>query len=250
MKRWSWLVLVLVLALGVVACGDKAELERLKAENTDLTSQVETLTDKVTRLESDLAAAKAALVAPPAVDTAAAAGDTAAAAAPTAAAAGAPIVLTRIMKKDNAYELTFNNAIAVRNVTIKSGANGEFLAFPQRDDGGQYWDYVTLDRAIGAQLLAQVKAGKSESGAASLTLSGVKIKKLEGAQGKTKAFVQFEFNGGALKVLSWSLVEGKSGLFLGTPREKSGNDWVDLVFPVDKAFRETLQQAALAEYNK
>jgi DNA-binding cell septation regulator SpoVG len=138
--------------------------------------------------------------------------------------------------------------ITIRNVQIKSGRGGQFLAFPQRKgSGGKFFNYVKVERADGDYLLNQVKNEETAASPTGFEITGVKVKPIE-STGRTKAFVEFELNG-VLTLYSWSIIEGDRGPFLGSPRDKVGDEWKDLVFAT-REFREQLQTAALAEYGR
>jgi stage V sporulation protein G len=74
-----------------------------------------------------------------------------------------------------------------------------------------------------------------------------RIHRLSG-EGTTKAFCDLLLLDTFL-IKGLRVVEGKSGLFLGMPREQ-GRDgkWYDTFFPVSKEMRKGLQELVLGEY--
>jgi DNA-binding cell septation regulator SpoVG len=164
------------------------------------------------------------------------------------AAATGKVAVTKVEKKDDGYTIVLNNVLSIPKVQIREGANGEFLSFPQRNDNGEFWNYVRVNRADGAVLLEQVKSGTPPANAPQgFTITSTKVKMLD-STGKRKAFVEFDLNDGAITLYSWVIIEGNKGPFLAPPSEKSGDDWEDVLKPVSAEFRKALQDAALAEY--
>jgi DNA-binding cell septation regulator SpoVG len=158
------------------------------------------------------------------------------------------ITVSNIEKDGRNYTITLNGVITIRNVQIKSGSGGQFLAFPQRKgQGDRFFNYVKIERADADFLLQQVKNEEIAATPTGFEITAVKIKLLTGP-GKKKAFVEFELNG-VLKLHSWGIIIGDKGPFLVPPSERVGDDWKDVVF-ASREFREQLQTAALAEYEK
>ena len=82
----------------------------------------------------------------------------------------------------------------------------------------------------------------------SLDFKVVRLHKFEG-DGATKAMCDISISD-EFVVKGFRIVEGKNGLFVGTPREhaKDGK-WYDSAFPVTAEAREALNQVVLAAYN-
>lgn len=158
------------------------------------------------------------------------------------------IAVTNIEKDGQDHTLTLNGVLTVRNVRIRSGQGGQFLAFPQRrGQEGRFFNYVRVERADAAFLLEQVKNEELATAPTGFEITEVKVKLLPG-DGKKKAFVEFELNG-VLKLYSWGIIIGEKGPFLVPPSERVGEEWQDVVFAT-REFRQLLQTAALAEFQK
>lgn len=159
------------------------------------------------------------------------------------------VTLSRFKEEEGRYSLTINGVLAVNNVRIKNGSNGEFLAFPQRKgENNRYWNYIGMAREDGDFLLDQLKRKSTENTPQGFQSVAATVKLLDSPTGRKKAFVEFDLDKGAITLYSWAIVMGKDGPYLSPPSEKIGGEWVDIVFPVSKEFREQLQTAALAEY--
>ncbi len=74
-----------------------------------------------------------------------------------------------------------------------------------------------------------------------------RLYKLE-SEGKTKAFVDIDFDGVVVKGLR--VVEGKNGLFVSMPR-KQGKDgqWYNAIYPQNKQLQQKISEIVLAAYN-
>lgn len=161
------------------------------------------------------------------------------------------VAVTRVLPEgSDRYSVTLNGVLAIRGVTVRSGNSGEFLAWPRRRDGDRWWNYIRVNRADGPALLAAVKGGSAATEPQGFTITGTEVKLLDAARGRRKAFVDFELNGGVVKLTSWAIVEGNSGPFLAPPSEKKGDDWEDVIFPVTAEFRQQLLTAALKAYQE
>lgn len=161
------------------------------------------------------------------------------------------VAVTRVIQEGEDYSITLNGVLGIRGVTIRSGSGGEFLAWPRRrDENNRYWNYIFVNRADMPAMLAAVKSGAGAAEPQGFQVTNTKVNVFENARGRRKAFVDFELNGGVVKLTSWGILAGANGPFLVPPSEKRGDDWEDVVFPVSKEFRETLQQAALAAYQE
>jgi len=77
----------------------------------------------------------------------------------------------------------------------------------------------------------------------------VRLRRLTG-DSKVKAFADVGF-AGAFIVKGLRVVEGKSGLFVGMPREQ-GKDgkWYDRAHPLTKEFRDVLNELVLEAYEE
>lgn len=158
------------------------------------------------------------------------------------------VAVTRVVTEGDGYSLTLNGVLGIRGVKIESGASGEFLAWPRRKDGERGWNYLRVNRADMPALLAVVKGGAPATAPQGFSITGTHVKMLENATGKRKAFVEFELNGGAVKLSSWAIIQGTQGPFLVPPSERRGADYEDVVFAVSPEFRTALQVAALEAY--
>lgn len=209
-------------------------------------------------VEEKAPASEQAKPAAPAVETTAAAPQATAPvemkAVPPAAVPSAPqggVTVTRIQKEADGMAITLNDAIVIHGVEVKSGANGKFLAFPERKTpDGKFFPYVRLSREDGDRLAAMVESNKTEQGPKGFSITAVSVKMMERAEGKRKAFVEFELNGGAIKLSSWTIIDSEKGTFIAGPSDKVGSEYKDLVHSANKDFYEKLKAAALAEFAK
>ncbi len=78
----------------------------------------------------------------------------------------------------------------------------------------------------------------------------VRMNKLENSSGsKTSAYFDFETSDGIV-IKGFKIVNGTNGLFISSPNEKGkdGKYYDKVTLP--KEMKESLEQAAIAEYNK
>jgi stage V sporulation protein G len=82
-----------------------------------------------------------------------------------------------------------------------------------------------------------------------LKITEVRITKAEG-QGTLKAFASVTLDG-VFAVHGIRVVEGKNGLFVSMPnRQVKEGEYKDIAHPVTKEFKQELNDAVLAEFNK
>lgn len=81
-----------------------------------------------------------------------------------------------------------------------------------------------------------------------LQVTEVRINKTNGDT-SLKAFASVTF-GGAFVVHGVRVIDGKNGLFVTMPSRKVGDGFKDVAHPVSKEFKETLDAAVLAEFEK
>lgn len=158
------------------------------------------------------------------------------------------VTISRIEETDDkGYTVTLNGVLAVAGVKVKDGKNGKTLIFPQPKGKDSKFPFIRVSRGDADFMVGQLE-GTAET---SETPQGFEITKTEVKlhdDPKLKAFVEFELNGGAVKLSSWKIFIGKKGPFLGVPSEKSGEDWKEVVFTVDEDFNKALLAAAMKEY--
>lgn len=82
-----------------------------------------------------------------------------------------------------------------------------------------------------------------------MKITEVRITKSEG-QGTLKAFASITLDG-IFAVHGIRVVEGKNGLFVSMPnRQVKEGEYKDIAHPVTKEFKQELNDAVLAEFNK
>lgn len=67
--------------------------------------------------------------------------------------------------------------------------------------------------------------------------------------GNLKAFASLTIED-KIVITGLKLVEGKNGMFINFPQYKSGDDYKDIVFPLNKELRDKLTKLVITEYNK
>lgn len=67
--------------------------------------------------------------------------------------------------------------------------------------------------------------------------------------GNLKAFASLTIDD-KLVITGIKLVDGKNGLFINFPQYKSGEEWKDVVFPLNKELRDKITKLVVDEYNK
>ena len=67
--------------------------------------------------------------------------------------------------------------------------------------------------------------------------------------GNLKAFASLTIED-KIVITGLKLVEGKNGMFINFPQYKSGDDYKDIVFPLNKELRDKLTKLVISEYNK
>ena len=65
--------------------------------------------------------------------------------------------------------------------------------------------------------------------------------------GATKGFASITFDG-CFVVTGLTIIEGKNGLFVSMPSKKVKEEYKDICFPLNKEFRQDIQDAVLKEY--
>lgn len=82
-----------------------------------------------------------------------------------------------------------------------------------------------------------------------MEITDIRIRKVN-TDGKLKAYVTVTFDD-CFVVHNVKVIEGESGIFIAMPsrRTKSG-EYKDVAHPINTAFRNRLQEAILAEYDK
>lgn len=82
-----------------------------------------------------------------------------------------------------------------------------------------------------------------------LKITNVRMNKVENV-GKVKAFAIVTL-GDAFVVHGVKVIEGSNGIFVAMPNRKdSEGKFVDVAHPITKEFKEVLDEAVLAEFNK
>lgn len=81
-----------------------------------------------------------------------------------------------------------------------------------------------------------------------LQVTEVRINKTNG-ETSLKAFASVTLEG-AFVVHGVRIIDGKNGLFVTMPSRKVGDQFKDVAHPVSKEFKEILDQAVLAEFEK
>lgn len=159
------------------------------------------------------------------------------------------VTLSSVKKDGSSYSIVLNGVLAVKDVRIKDGKFGEYLAFPaEKSKDGKFWDYVRLSRGDKELLLKQVNDEKTEKSPEGFKITNVEVNFRD--SGKLLAFLKFELEDGAVNLSSFKLLTGKDGPWLGVPSENKDGEWEDLVFPVSKEFREELTKAAVEAYKE
>ena len=169
--------------------------------------------------------------------------------APAYVPSGEGVHVTSVVKAGTVYEIVLNGVIRVPNVRIIDGTKGKFLGFPQREADGHRFDYVYIDSTANPGLVAEVEGGHGVQGNKGFTITKAEVHRLD-TGGKKKAFVTFFLNDGAVKLYSWSLIEGERGLWLAAPSEKAGNDFADVVEASDRDFKKALENAAIEAFDR
>ena len=67
--------------------------------------------------------------------------------------------------------------------------------------------------------------------------------------GNLKAFASLTIED-KIVITGLKLVDGKNGMFINFPQYKSGDEYKDIVFPLNKELREKLTKLVITEYNK
>lgn len=67
--------------------------------------------------------------------------------------------------------------------------------------------------------------------------------------GNLKAFASLTIED-KIVITGLKLVDGKNGMFINFPQYKSGDEYKDIVFPLNKELRDKLTKLVIAEYNK
>lgn len=67
--------------------------------------------------------------------------------------------------------------------------------------------------------------------------------------GKLKAFASLKIED-KIVITGVKLYEGKNGMFINFPQYKSGDDYEDIVFPLNYGLRDKLTKLVISEYNK
>lgn len=158
------------------------------------------------------------------------------------------VTVTSIEKDGYEYDLVLNGVLGVRNAKIRDGQHGEWLQFPQRKSGEKYWNYIRIGRGDADLLLTQVKENAPKEQPSGFDITAVEVNPRPASSGNLRAYVEFTLNDGAVILESWKLIEGSKGLFLGAPSENIDGEWVDLVYALDKGFRDKLQAEAIKVY--
>ena len=65
--------------------------------------------------------------------------------------------------------------------------------------------------------------------------------------GATKGFASITFDD-CFVVTGLTIIEGKNGLFVSMPSKKVKEEYKDICFPLNKEFRQDIQDAVLKEY--
>ena len=67
--------------------------------------------------------------------------------------------------------------------------------------------------------------------------------------GNLKAFASLTIED-KIVITGLKLVEGKNGMFINFPQYKSGDEYKDIVYPLNKELRDKLTKLVISEYNK
>jgi len=81
-----------------------------------------------------------------------------------------------------------------------------------------------------------------------LKITEVRITKTTG-EGSLKGFASVTFED-AFVVHGLRIIEGKSGIFVSMPNRKVKDAYKDVAHPIKKEFKEELEVAVMAEFNK
>lgn len=164
------------------------------------------------------------------------------------------VAITQIEERaGDEYTITLNGVLVIHGVTLKETRSGtKYIGFPEEAgrDGGRGWAYVRVERGDADALTEQLASGKTEDEPKGFEITSATAKVLANPSSKTKAFIQFELEGGAVKLSSWRLVEGSKGLFLASPSERVGEKYEDVLYSPDEDFRKALEEAALKAYEE
>lgn len=162
------------------------------------------------------------------------------------------LAITDIRKQqDGKYSATLNGAIVFKDLEIRPGDDGRDRLFfpksPGRDEKEFHIVYLE-DRSIAGQIKDAIKAGKASGKAEpdALKVTQVKWRALE-SQSKVKGFADVTFND-AITIKGCKLIEGKEGdHWLAWPSVKRGEEYVDLVFAIDKGVKSMAEAAVKKE---
>lgn len=101
---------------------------------------------------------------------------------------------------------------------------------------GKWWNLVEL-------------VSITHGGMGQMQITDIKIRMLNNAEGKTKAWCSIVFDG-AFAVHDLRVVEGANGVFVAMPSRKTGEgQYRDVAHPVTAEARERIQKAILKAYN-
>lgn len=151
-----------------------------------------------------------------------------------------------------AKTITLNNVIEIKNVKIQEGRRGKFVAFPRRQAGDRWYDYVNLsDRSLGDVLLDAVENSKISEVDEETTLDITDVKVRKHDSGNLKGFVEVLIDN-SIWLKSLQLRDGKHGLWVAYPRHQKefGDDkgeWENLI-EVSDPLKKAIQDKVIAVY--
>lgn len=82
-----------------------------------------------------------------------------------------------------------------------------------------------------------------------MTITKVKIKKLNNPESKIKAYAAVTFDD-SFVVTDMRVCESENGLFVAMPNKLLGQKYKDIAFPCTAEFRNIISETVLAEYAK
>jgi len=81
-----------------------------------------------------------------------------------------------------------------------------------------------------------------------MKVTGVKIRKIDKANSKLKAFAEVEFDG-TMRIDNFKLIDGAKGMFVGNPSQKGPDDkYFDTVRIKDQDLIKEIATAVIKEY--
>jgi len=146
-------------------------------------------------------------------------------------------------------EITINNALTIREISVQNVGGRTLVKFPQSvSKHGKIFPQVRLtSRPAREAVYAAIEKKTSSSQWAPLTFEVAKITRY-GKKSALKAFVVVIFGGGV--EVECRVISGKSGLFVGWPARKEGNRWLNQVTIEDQKLKDSVESAVIAAYEK